>query len=257
MLSIAANVAVTGRVSQPSQIDSVDGKRGPDAARTDLPADGNGDRRGRDLPRPVGPAQERSPTDGLGQRAQAGLFEARTGQAEQAPESASLGASSDGLSDEQEQMIKDLAARDREVRRHEEAHARVGGQYAGQPSYTYQTGPDGKRYAIGGEVPIDVAPVPDDPEATIEKMRVVKAAALAPAEPSGQDRRVAALADSQRLEAQADLNRRDAEELTAALEKVRVGRSGETDPLQDDRLAQSVIPLRQDHDPGDVFDLAA
>lgn len=118
----------------------------------------------------------------------------------------------DGLTEAEQEVVEKLRARDVEVRRHEEAHARVGGQYAGQPSYSYQTGPDGKRYAIGGEVPIDVAPVPDDPEATIEKMRVVKAAALAPAEPSGADRRIAALADAQRLQAQADLSTQKREE---------------------------------------------
>lgn len=109
------------------------------------------------------------------------------------------------LSAEQQAVVDQLAARDREVRNHEEAHARVGGQYAGSPSYTFQEGPDGKQYAIGGEVPIDVSPVADDPEATIVKMEVVKAAALAPAEPSGQDRKVAALADAQRQQAIADL----------------------------------------------------
>jgi len=102
-------------------------------------------------------------------------------------------------------MLQGARARDREVRDHEQAHARVGGPYAGQPSYTYQTGPDGNRYAIGGEVAIDIAPVNGDPEATIIKMEVVKAAALAPAEPSAQDRKVAALADAQRAQAVADL----------------------------------------------------
>ena len=110
-----------------------------------------------------------------------------------------------GLTEAEKEVVDKLRARDVEVRRHEEAHARVGGQYAGQPSYSYQTGPDGKRYAIGGEVPIDVAPVPDDPKATIEKMIVVKAAALAPAEPSTADWRIATLAEAQRLQAQADL----------------------------------------------------
>jgi len=109
------------------------------------------------------------------------------------------------LSEEDQAIVDQLAARDREVRNHEEAHARVGGQYAGEPSYTYQQGPDGNQYAVGGEVPIDIAPIDGDPEATITKMEIVKAAALAPAEPSGQDRRVAAVADAQRQQAIADL----------------------------------------------------
>ncbi|MEL7166338.1 MAG: putative metalloprotease CJM1_0395 family protein [Pseudomonadota bacterium] len=106
---------------------------------------------------------------------------------------------------EQEQ-IKALEARDREVRRHEQAHAAVGGQFAGPPTYTYQIGPDGRRYAVGGAVAIDVSPVPGDPAATIEKMEVVKAAALAPASPSAADRQVAALATAQRVQAMAELN---------------------------------------------------
>ncbi len=114
-------------------------------------------------------------------------------------------ASPDGLSAGDRDVIRQLAARDREVRRHEQAHARAGGSQAGSPSFTYQTGPDGRRYAIGGEVPIDTAPVPDDPEATIAKMAVVKAAALAPAAPSGPDRRIAAQAESTRLAAVAEL----------------------------------------------------
>ncbi|MEM6760089.1 MAG: putative metalloprotease CJM1_0395 family protein [Pseudomonadota bacterium] len=105
----------------------------------------------------------------------------------------------------EDQQIKALEARDREVRRHEQAHAAVGGQYAGAPTYTYQVGPDGRRYAVGGAVSIDVSPVPGDPAATIDKMEVVRAAALAPASPSAADRQVAALATAQRLQAMADL----------------------------------------------------
>lgn len=110
-----------------------------------------------------------------------------------------------GLTEAEKETVAQLKARDREVRNHEEAHARVGGQFAGAPSYTFQSGPDGQQYAVGGEVAIDVAPVADDPEATIEKMEVVKAAALAPAEPSAQDRKVASLADAQRTQAIGDL----------------------------------------------------
>jgi len=108
------------------------------------------------------------------------------------------------LSDEAQRVVRELEARDREVRQHEEAHARVGGQYAGQPQYQYTEGPDGKRYATSGSVAIDVSPVPGDPQATIEKMEIVKKAALAPARPSQQDRAVAAQADATRIQAEAD-----------------------------------------------------
>lgn len=108
------------------------------------------------------------------------------------------------LSEEALAQIEALKARDREVRAHEQAHASVGGAYAGGPNYVYQKGPDGQRYAVGGEVSIDVAPVANDPEATIDKMRVVIAAALAPADPSPQDRQIAATAGSQLIQATAE-----------------------------------------------------
>lgn len=103
------------------------------------------------------------------------------------------------------ELLRELKARDREVRAHEQAHQAVGGPYAGAVSYTYQRGPDGAQYAVGGEVSIDVAPVAGDPQATIDKMRTVRAAALAPAEPSGQDRAVAAQAMQLMLQAQIEL----------------------------------------------------
>ena len=47
---------------------------------------------------------------------------------------------------------------DREERQHEQAHlSAAGGHARGGPSYQYETGPDGKRYAVGGEVSIGEA----------------------------------------------------------------------------------------------------
>lgn len=105
----------------------------------------------------------------------------------------------------EQQQIKELKARDTEVRVHEQAHASVGGQYAGSPSYEYQRGPDGTNYAVGGEVQIDVSEIPGDPQATIDKMQTVRAAALAPAEPSSADRAIAADATQKMAAAQAEL----------------------------------------------------
>ena len=107
------------------------------------------------------------------------------------------------------EQIKQLKARDTAVRIHEQAHASVGGQYAGSPSYEYQRGPDGTNYAVGGEVQIDVAEIEGDPQATIEKMQTVRAAALAPAEPSGADRSIAADATQKLAAAQAELANND------------------------------------------------
>jgi hypothetical protein len=117
--------------------------------------------------------------------------------------------------------IAELASRDREVRAHEQAHAAVGGSHAGAPSYTYSRGPDGQRYAVGGEVSIDTGAVSNDPQATLSKMEVVVRAALAPAEPSAQDRSVAAQAQAQIAQARVELAEQQRREDDAA-------RSGQT-----------------------------
>jgi len=110
------------------------------------------------------------------------------------------------LTPEEQQQVDKLKARDVEVRAHESAHLSAAGQYAqGGPKYVYQTGPDGKQYAIGGSVSIDVSPVSGDPQATIQKAQQVRTAALAPAEPSGQDQKVAAAASSMEADARMKL----------------------------------------------------
>lgn len=178
--------------------------------------------------------------------------------------------------------IRDLAARDRDVRNHEQAHAAVGGQYAGAASFQYQRGPDGVRYAVSGEVPIS-AGRESTPQATIEKMQVVKRAALAPAEPSPQDRRVAAEASRLEMQARAELRTeqaRDAQEsedesaqqaqdndlITPDRLAVTESRSETTARPVDDRDAQNTLPLNsrlnaslarvslQSREPGSILD---
>ncbi|WP_196140286.1 putative metalloprotease CJM1_0395 family protein [Aliikangiella sp. G2MR2-5] len=102
--------------------------------------------------------------------------------------------------------IQELKARDREVRAHETAHAAVGGQLAGAPSLEFKTGPDGRRYAVSGEVSIDTSKVANNPQATVDKMRQVRQAALAPANPSPQDLKVAAIASQLANQALVELN---------------------------------------------------
>jgi len=111
------------------------------------------------------------------------------------------------------ELIRELQARDLEVRNHERAHASTGGELAGAASYSFQRGPDGARYAVEGEVSIDVSEVPGDPAATYDKMARVRRAALAPTEPSVQDQRVAAMATQKMSEAQAELATQQREEL--------------------------------------------
>lgn len=116
---------------------------------------------------------------------------------------------------EEEATLRALAARDLEVRVHEQAHSSVGGELAGAASYSFKQGPDGARYAVSGEVSIDVGDVAGDPQATIEKMSRVRRAALAPADPSAQDRQVAAMATQKMTEAQAEMANEQREALQA------------------------------------------
>ena len=120
------------------------------------------------------------------------------------------------LTEEEKKQIDELKARDREVKTHEQAHIAAGGSYVkGGATYDYQTGPDGKQYAVGGSVNIDTSPVDGDPEATIAKAQVVIKAALAPAEPSGQDQKVASAARQMMNEARKELTSQNNAEINA------------------------------------------
>jgi hypothetical protein len=139
------------------------------------------------------------------------------GRGERQPDQQNSDEQTDGKSEQQaeqqekqeqqeiQQEVQQLKSRDQEVKTHEQAHAAIGGRYAGAPSYSYELGPDGKQYAVAGEVQIDISPVAGDPQATVQKMQQVRAAALAPAEPSSADRRIAANAAQQQIQAQAEL----------------------------------------------------
>ncbi|MCB9857844.1 MAG: hypothetical protein H6818_19340 [Phycisphaerales bacterium] len=124
------------------------------------------------------------------------------------------------LTDEELEQVRKLEQRDNEVRRHEQAHAAAAGPHArGGPTFEYQNGPDGKQYAVGGEVSIDTSPA-ETPEATIAKAQQIRRAANAPADPSSQDRTVAAkaaqLEQKARQELQAQQRTGDADNSTGS-----------------------------------------
>ena len=110
----------------------------------------------------------------------------------------------DELNEGEKRLVKDLASRDREVKAHEAAHQAAGGGMTGPASYTYQQGPDGKMYAIGGEVSISI-PGSSNPEEAIKNARQVAAAAMAAGSPSPQDFSVAASARVMEMKAQQQL----------------------------------------------------
>ncbi|HJV21958.1 MAG TPA: putative metalloprotease CJM1_0395 family protein [Holophagaceae bacterium] len=121
------------------------------------------------------------------------------------------GAGGPSKTPEGQAVLQKLQARDREVRAHEQAHLSAAGDIArGGPTYTYQRGPDGRMYAVGGEVSLDTSPVPDDPRATLAKARQIQASALAPADPSPQDRAIAAAAAQMAAAASQELARQGA-----------------------------------------------
>ncbi|WP_304526690.1 putative metalloprotease CJM1_0395 family protein [Halomonas sp. I5-271120] len=111
----------------------------------------------------------------------------------------------EALTEAELQQLDRLKQTDREVRQHEHAHQSTGGKFAGSIEYEYERGPDGQQYAVAGEVSIDSSPVPGDPAATIAKMEQIRAAANAPAEPSAQDRKVAAQASQHLMAARLEL----------------------------------------------------
>lgn len=112
------------------------------------------------------------------------------------------------LSESEQKELQKLKRRDHEVRAHEMAHQSAGGEYAGSASYTYTTGPDDKRYAVGGSVDIDTG-AEESPEKTIKKASQVKRAAMAPAQPSAADLKIAAKAARMKMQAQAELRQKE------------------------------------------------
>ncbi len=153
------------------------------------------------------------------------------GAQEAAGESGTESENPSGLTDAEEEQVSELRQADRAVRRHEAAHAAVGGAFAGSPTFTFERGPDGQLYAVAGEVSIDTAPVDGDPEATIQKLQIVRSAALAPGDPSAQDRAVAAQAEAGIRRAQAEIASQRSEELAGEGEGGEAANNiGPTDP---------------------------
>lgn len=191
---------------------------------------GQGDSPARSAGEPLSGKQDNAATDNAGQK--------DTSQKDSAGQS---------LSTDEKQAIEELDTRDEEVRQHERDHQVTGGRYAQAPTFELSRGPDGKSYATGGEVRIDLSRE-STPQATIQKMQQIERAALAPQEPSTQDRRVAARAAQIADEARADELR---QQQTPSAEQQRLSEkapAAETlirsinDPRQDDQAP--VMSLR-------------
>jgi len=120
------------------------------------------------------------------------------------------GDTAEKLTAEEKQQVSELKQRDAEVKAHEAAHmSAAGGLVRGGASYEYQKGPDGRDYAVGGEVSIDSSPVTGDPNASIAKAQQIRSAALAPRNPSSQDHKVATKASRMEDEARQELSKNE------------------------------------------------
>lgn len=134
------------------------------------------------------------------------------------------------LTREEQLLLQEMKRTDREVRQHERAHMAAGGRYVTSgATFTYEKGPDGRLYAVGGEVSISTSKEAS-PEATLRKAQTIRRAALAPAEPSPQDKRVAAQATQLEYQAHRDI----AEEELAEIEEQRDADRVEGAPSSED-----------------------
>ena len=117
----------------------------------------------------------------------------------------------DKAEDEKDSQIRELKQIQQEVIAHEAAHQAAAGELGGGVSYTYTQGPDGQKYITGGEVPIRFKEGAT-PEETLRNMQKVQAAANAPADPSGQDMKVAAKAAALAAKARSEISQENSAE---------------------------------------------
>lgn len=92
--------------------------------------------------------------------------------------------------DEQDfaRVLEKFKKADAGIRSHEQIHASIGHTTA-PISYTYQQGPDGKMYAVGGSVRLDTS-IPEDPKAAAFKLDQIQRAASAPMDSSVADNQI-------------------------------------------------------------------
>lgn len=150
--------------------------------------------------------------------------------------------STQGISDEDKSAISRLKMIENEVIAHEQAHKSAGGSIAGAASYSYSIGPDGKRYITGGEVSLRT-PATDDKEQKVNLLNRVKQAALAPAQPSSQDIRVAAGASAEQVSLNAAIQKEKALQAYDKTQKTQgpekdVKKEKDTNPLEGIGISQ-------------------
>lgn len=143
-------------------------------------------------------------------------------------------------------VVQELQDTDRKVRSHEAAHQAAGGGLAGAASFSYQRGPDNKMYAVAGEVPIAIKKG-STPQETTAIARQIQAAAMAPADPSPQDFRVAARAVQLEIEARAEIIKEQKEQDQAENKDNKISDNSSKNDLNDDFKANPLASLMQEN----------
>lgn len=134
------------------------------------------------------------------------LYNAEQNTNSNSEEQASNNSNKEELTQQEKQEVAELKTTDAEVKAHENAHkAAAAGLRTSAPNYEYETGPDGKKYAVAGDVNISYQ-TSSDPEVNLKNAQQLKAAALAPAEPSSQDRKVAMKAEREIAKARQEIH---------------------------------------------------
>ncbi len=140
-------------------------------------------------------------------------------------------------------LVQDLERRDQEVRAHELAHQSAAGGLAGAATFVYQQGPDGRQYAIGGEVQIQV-PSGSTPEDKLRTAMQVRAAATAPANPSPADLQAASLANRMAQEARSEIASAQGEYSQETIERAQQAEQ-ELQALQSEPLDAGRLPSEE------------
>jgi len=141
------------------------------------------------------------------------------------------------LTKEDQLKVQQLKKRDLEVKAHEQAHLSAAGSLAiGGASFTYTNGPNGVRYATGGEVNINTSTINDDPAATLRKADAIRRAALAPATPSSQDQSVASKATAMAETARIELIQQTQEEQKIKKESKEIEETEENKPKNNNEI---------------------
>ena len=171
-----------------------------------------------------------------------GIVDEQKATAESQPANRGLSKQDPAKEAQDQKLIDELKKIDRNVRAHEQAHlAAAGGLAVSGASFTYRRGPDGQQYAVGGEVSIDVSPG-NTPQETINKAARIKAAALAPADPSAQDRSVASAAAQMEVRAQQQLTQEKLEAQGSGNDPTSTSSPKKTEPSQASSPVAKVHP---------------